>query len=564
MSDYLYLDNKQRQINQAPSGMNYVNVPKLRGDFCYARATSSRVTFDEAIYGEIEGLNLKLQGLSPMNYFSSDNGAPVITFLNKKTDTLFIQPDKAPPIDLLIRDTDLNNIKLIATAQDGYVPKLDKEFDTIVIRRPTGITGELGSGFTNEFAINLREVQLWVNGSNILFPNSGILRTYFANFADNDTDIGFFETSLEDRSAPVVHNNIFEFGTAQVGAFSPTDSTADIALIIKNIPRRYINDIQSLVVYNRIDPSTGAIDVAGNRTIGLAIELYNETNDPGLTKILATTQVITTNVERYRYDFPSFDTYTLGTFSGDSTTQITSDAQIEIVETVETRLTFNTVVIRRDNPDNTTTMRVNELQIFVNNANIMFPNASNIDGYWANWNTRNTPINFTGNNGVPRLYNNAIQFTQESISPTNANAAIMKNIPLTAINDIHAVVMYYQGSAGQPTLSPGLVIELYNTINDPDLLRPLAYTNPITNGVYLHRYNFPAINSYTNGFFTELYASVTQIPGVTKTGVSTEEGNFTDGTASASVVFELDYIDQTKATQKYLMERPLYLNNSTF
>ena len=48
----------------------------------------------------------------------------------------------------------------------------------------------------------------------------------------------------------------------------------------------------------------------GNRTIGCAIELYNSINDPDLTEVLTTTNVITSDVNTYRFDFPSLSTYT--------------------------------------------------------------------------------------------------------------------------------------------------------------------------------------------------------------------------------------------------------------
>jgi hypothetical protein len=97
------------------------------------------------------------------------------------------------------------------------------------------------------------------------------------------------------------------------------NSDEDISLIIRNIPLTSIEAIQSLVLYNR----TG---VDNNTTIGVAIELYNFTEDPDLNTILATTEVITTAENVYRFDFPSIDTYNvLGFSSGDSTTQIPND-----------------------------------------------------------------------------------------------------------------------------------------------------------------------------------------------------------------------------------------------
>jgi hypothetical protein len=40
------------------------------------------------------------------------------------------------------------------------------QFDTIVIRRPTSI-----SAFTSNYIIDLREIQVWVNNTNVLQTN---------------------------------------------------------------------------------------------------------------------------------------------------------------------------------------------------------------------------------------------------------------------------------------------------------------------------------------------------------------------------------------------------------
>ena len=58
-----------------------------------------------------------------------------------------------------------------------------------------------------------------------------------------------------------------------------------------------------------------------SRVLGLWIELYNSTNDPDLTEVLANKNVITTDVTRYRFDFASISTYT-GFVGADSITNI--------------------------------------------------------------------------------------------------------------------------------------------------------------------------------------------------------------------------------------------------
>jgi hypothetical protein len=70
-----------------------------------------------------------------------------------------------------------------------------------------------------------------------------------------------------------------------------------------------------------------------NRAIGLAVELYNSTNDPDLTEILANTNVITTANAIYRFDFPSLSTYTGDYATDESITQIVSEGDIKIQDT---------------------------------------------------------------------------------------------------------------------------------------------------------------------------------------------------------------------------------------
>ncbi len=60
----------------------------------------------------------------------------------------------------------------------------------------------------------------------------------------------------------------------------------------------------------------------------MAIELYNIDNDPDLETPLASTNVITTAEDVYRFDFPAIDTYPTGDFSDtDSISQIASETR---------------------------------------------------------------------------------------------------------------------------------------------------------------------------------------------------------------------------------------------
>ena len=167
----------------------------------------------------------------------------------------------------------------------------------------------------DSYDLNLFELQCWVNDTNILFNNSSDLVSYFALWADQENDIG--QTS--DRVASLLNdNNISETGLAH----TPAGVSEDVALIIKNVPKTSIKQIRSLVIYNRT-----TTEVTTKRAIGLAVELNNIDNDPNLETPLASTNVITTADDVYRYNFPAIDTYPSGDFSdADSISPIASEA----------------------------------------------------------------------------------------------------------------------------------------------------------------------------------------------------------------------------------------------
>jgi len=69
-------------------------------------------------------------------------------------------------------------------------------FDTIVVRGPN-----LSYGGSSP-AITLRELQCWVNDTNILFKNSSTLNTFFASWLEIDVPI-----TNDDAQASNIHNN---------------------------------------------------------------------------------------------------------------------------------------------------------------------------------------------------------------------------------------------------------------------------------------------------------------------------------------------------------------------
>jgi len=99
---------------------------------------------------------------------------------------------------------------------------------------------------------------------------------------------------------------------------------------------------------------------------------------------------------------------------------------------------------------------------------------------------------------VSLIYNNVIEtdFGTHSLSSSTTNALIIKNIPLTLVNDIQALILYNRKNADTRAL--GLIIELYNFTIDPDLNEVLATTNEITTASVAYRFYFPSISTYTD------------------------------------------------------------------
>ena len=222
----------------------------------------------------------------------SATGLATTTQLDTKQDTITFSTD--------LSSNSLNTYQIIVNE--------NLFFNTIVIRRPTLFSG--GS----DPNIVLRELQCWVNDTNILFANSGTLNAYFASWLDNSVEI---DPSNPDVPASNIHDNniLTGFDTGAIGIGEHT------AIIIKNIPLTAVKDIQSLVMYNRDNGDGTGLE----RAEGLGIELYNTDDDANLETPLVSTNMITTAVPVYRYDFPSITFYKVGFSDVDSTTQIASE-----------------------------------------------------------------------------------------------------------------------------------------------------------------------------------------------------------------------------------------------
>jgi hypothetical protein len=193
----------------------------------------------------------------------------------------------------------------------------------------------------------------------------------------------------------------------------------------------------------------------------------------------------------------------------------------------------------------------------VNGVNIVINNG--LTSYFAIWSDKGTDTGFLLTYDSTFVYNNLIQSGYETHSPSNqANALIIKNIPLTSINDIQALV-YYNRTGFASIRVIGLVIELYNSTIDPDLNEVLATTNEITTASETYRFDFPSISTYTA--FVDVI-SITNI--VNDTFALTEEANVIsfpteitgdlvvvgDLTANNVIVGSVNLINEINATAK--------------
>jgi len=124
----------------------------------------------------------------------------------------------------------------------------------------------------------------------------------------------------------------------------------------------------------------------------------------------------------------------------------------------------------------------------------MVLDTNTLTSYFCNWSEKDVPLN--GLRDTDGIYINIIEDRSDfgtHSGGTSTNALIIKDIPLTFINDIQAIVLYNRTNSAQSAL--GLIIELYNTEDDPSLIEPL--TTPLPNIVGLIRMPCP-LRSFDN------------------------------------------------------------------
>ena len=190
---------------------------------------------------------------------------------------------------------------------DNIITYDSKKFNTIVVRRPSGVSGNS----TN--SISLIEFLVWVNSVNILPTN--VSSIYFSLWTNKDEDIGHYGPEAPER----IYDEIISDGSVS-NSFGADNNSQNVALVINLNSLINVLDLQSLVLYNRVSSQARK-----DRAIGLGIELYNRQDDPTLTNPVATTDENTTAEDVYRYDFPAIDTYDLAFAGENSISNIVND-----------------------------------------------------------------------------------------------------------------------------------------------------------------------------------------------------------------------------------------------
>ena len=121
---------------------------------------------------------------------------------------------------------------------DNTIYEKSREFNTIVIRRFNNTTSTV---------INLNELQVWVNDTNIMVEPTNNLNGYFANRSSKNVALEPLFYSGVSRSVGSMYNNIIST-TLEAHSDGNANSTTN-AIIIKNISSTFISDIHSIVLY---------------------------------------------------------------------------------------------------------------------------------------------------------------------------------------------------------------------------------------------------------------------------------------------------------------------------
>jgi len=171
-----------------------------------------------------------------------------------------------------------------------------------------------------------------------------------------------------------------------------------------------------------------------------------------------------------------------------------------------TGISFDTLVIRRVNgitgySDNI--IHLTEIHIWVDDKNMLFESSSSLTSSIVSWSDKEVDIGYQTDSPPSNLYDNIRSLSpniSDVLSPVGSPsdvAIIIKNIPLTKINNIQAIQIFNSTHINYGNRAIGLTVELYNSKNDPNLNTILAYSSEFIDNWAVYRIDFPSIDTYS-------------------------------------------------------------------
>ena len=213
----------------------------------------------------------------------------------------------------------------------------DSEFDVIVFRRDADSSYSDGRWY-------LKQIQLWINNSNILPENVKLNTNMYSTDYVNQftTSVMWGDKSYIDPviSTYIVHN-LFDNNFNTVS--EPLGVPYRPALIIFLKKKFNIKEIQSIVAYGSLNNNDSE-----KRQNHFFFEFYNTINDPYLNTPLFRTKPVPNRTTDfgyiYRWDFPEIINYTLGFSYVNSVSQIREDTYLKPIKIDSLNVEGNSVV----------------------------------------------------------------------------------------------------------------------------------------------------------------------------------------------------------------------------
>ncbi len=414
------------------------------------RGGNQTLTFTDCkINNSFRSLNARISGI--INFIRCDFTGSSFNLLHPENKNAIVMTDCIGLPDDVALDTQNYTVKGIT----GYTTKIGAFLSHSYTANETPtLTNELTSKSYVDSQVGTK--QNTINDDDLTIAQTAELQT-----ALNDK-----QDTIEDGDLTIAFTDGLQ---SALNDKQPTIEDGDLTIANTNGLQSALNDKQDTI-------EDGDLTIA--KTSGLQTALDNKQDE------------ITTDAEL--------------TLNSITTTDLVVNESLNIdnVITYEKYKQFNSIVIRKQDETDFETINLNEIQCWVGGVNIMVLDTNTLTSYFANWTEKDTPLG--AQRATNNMYNNIIEIDPDfgtHSGGSSTNALIIKDIPPTFINDIQAVVLYNRSNSSQR--AQGLIIELYNTDDDPSLIEPLSTTNPISTTRIIYRFDFPAIDTYPAGDFTD-------------------------------------------------------------